>query len=157
MAVTGKSFAPISLAAGRDFDHIDLKEASAQTFTIGAPVIVSAGYIQEMATNGTSLKGFAQTAGDDSASDGLAKTKFIEARPARRFQATVSDTSAAQTLIGKEVWLGKASSSWYLGTATASSASYIGKIEGFAPGFGVGDSMPEVIFTVDAANCANNT
>ena len=154
---TGKSFAPITLGPGRRFDQITLKEASAQTYTAGAPVIISAGYVQEMATDGTALRGFAQTAGGNGASDGATNAVFIEALAGKRFRGTVSDTSAAQTLIGKEVWLRQASSSWYLGTATSASASYIGKIEGFAPGFGIGDSMPEVIFTVDQANITNNT
>lgn len=156
MAVTGKSFAPIALGPGREFDEISVKEASSQTFTVGAPVTISAGYVVEMGTAGTVIKGFAQTAGQNTASDGLKKTRFIEARPNRRFRGTVSDTSAAQSLIGAQVWLGKASSSWYLVASTNStSPGLIGRIEGFAPGFGVGDSMPEVIFTVDASNTFN--
>lgn len=159
MPVTGKSFAaigPNEVQAGIPL-HFDLKEASSQTFTVGAPVQLSAGYVQEMATNASAIKGFAAKAGGNGASDGATTAKFVEVQPGRRFQGTVSVTSATQDLIGSAVALAKASSSWYLATATSLSSIAQCHIEGFARGFREGDSMPEVIFTVDQVAIQYNT
>lgn len=147
---TGKSFAPIAQAEGAIVPHFDLKEASVQTFTLGAPVAINAsGNIAEMATNASALYGFAARAGQNGASDGAKNAKVLRAAPGQRFRVTLSVTSLAQSHIGSAVALAIASSSWYAATLTAISSIAQLHVVGIAPRFALGDSMPEVIVTVN--------
>ena len=148
---TGKSFANIGVGEQDGYTQLacyDLKEASSQTYTVGAPVIRSAGYIKEAGANPATIYGFAVKAGGNGASDGATTAKVAKALPGRRFTGTLSATSLAQAMIGSVVNLVAASSTWYLNTATSISSAAQCKIEGIAPRFALGDSMAEVVFTV---------
>lgn len=148
---TGKSFANIGVGEQDGYTQLacyDLKEASSQTYTLGAPLIRSAGYIKEAGANPATVYGFGVRPGQNGASDGAKNAKVAKALPGRRFTGTLSVTSLAEAMIGSSVNLVAASSTWYLNTATSISSAAQCKIEGPAPRFTYGDSMPEVVFTV---------
>ncbi len=155
MAVTWavRPITPYSRSAGMP-ELVDLGEATSQTQTIGAPVNINAsGYAQENATTGTVVFGIAAKAGQNGATNGAKTAKIYRVVPGSKFEATLSVTSWAQSLIGSEIALQKASSTWIAATLTSISSLSVARILGPANSrVEAGDSMPPVILSFLNAN-----
>lgn len=153
MAVTGKSYVaitPDSRAAG--FPPVDgaklLLEASSQTFTKGAPVVLNAsGYIAEGASIPQAVYGFARIAGQNGATDGAKVPSVYKAKNGDLYVGTFEGT-IAQSHIGASAMLSKSASSWFIKISTAASASYNANIRGIRSPFAVGDTNPEILFSL---------
>lgn len=149
MAVTGKSYVPISagpLEAG--MPSVEVKaEASSQTALRGAPVVLTSGYATECSGSPTSIYGFLERAASNGASDGAEDSYILRAAPGRRFTGTLNAT-LTQAMIGSTAALLVGSSTWHLDTTASKSDSQAALIEGPAPGFAIGDTDPEVIFVL---------
>jgi hypothetical protein len=155
MAITG-TFVPATpgpVSAGLPPAR-DCAEGSSQTFTLGAPVVKSGGYLVEAATDATKICGFAAKAALNGATDGAKTGRYYEAGPMRKFAIALSVASWDQSLVGSAVGLSKFSSTWIAVTATALSASKFLVIEGLEnPNtFVAGDSRPVVLVSVLNAN-----
>lgn len=157
MPQTGKSFqaiGPNRIKSGLPgLEHI--LESANQTYTLGAPVVISAGYLKEMATDGTAIRGFAARAGQNGATDGAKEAQFTPAE-GNEFAVTLSAV-LAQTALGAPVALQKASSSWYAVTEATASNSYVGHINGWGSDWAIGDTAPVVFISIDPVNIQFNT
>lgn len=149
MAKTGSSYeliGPFRVDAG--FPRVEpLAEASVQTYLQGAPVLNSAGYLTEYTAGGGTLHGFAADAGQNGASAGAKTGRYYRAGGNVRFVGTLNAT-LTQAMIGSVATLIKASSSWYLETATSVSSDAECVILGPVLPFAVGDTDPLVEFAV---------
>ena len=150
MAKTGPTFSrikPMSVAAG--MPRVErLPEGSSNTFIIGAPIVESGGYLDQMATNGSELLGFALKDGGNTAADGGTKSQLALAR-GQEFVGSFDGVLNA-TDLGAAYPLLYSASTWYIGTNTDLTNTVT--IRRPALGYAVGDTDPLVIFTVlDAA------
>lgn len=151
MAITGKKYVPIS--PGRRQAGLPRvvwkEEASSQTGTQGAPVYIDAGYAKA-GTTSNKLYGFLESAQSNSAANGDDKSRVLVAEEGKEFVGTLGNvTSFTQAMVGSYAQLTVGSSTYYLQTVASSVSSNANcRIERPAGNFAVGDSTPEVVFTV---------
>lgn len=148
MAKTGPTFAPITPARrASGMSEVErFPEGSANTHTIGAPAILSGGYIDEAGANPTAVYGIFTTPGQNLAADGTANAFVDRLYPGKEYMGSLNAT-LTQAMIGSVVALVESASTWYFDTTTAVSASAQFAIKGPALGYAVGDSKPLVIVT----------
>ena len=130
-------------------NNIDILEASVQTYTLGAPLILNAsGLMQEIATNATIAWGFALKAGQNSAANGTKFAKAFKIAPDARYEGTLSVASWAQSLVGSKVGFGPVSSTWVLQTAAGVLSVLPCIVRGVSSNWLPGDTNPLIIFSV---------
>jgi hypothetical protein len=149
MAKTGKVFTNIGLAQASDFPIVvrNIKEGKSGTFLRGAPVLFAGGYLDECGASPTSLFGFANQAGSDTAADGTNTLQILKAIPGVEFSGTLNTTSLAQTMQGVVMALVLSSTTWVLATTSATSDGQC-LITGWDSTWSEGDDYPVVNFTV---------
>lgn len=150
MAITGATSSPITPAVRLDACRVvAVPEASSQAFKAGAPARVSAGFLTVVTGEiPQTIKGFTVKAGQSGASDGAKTSTLYLAEPGTTFKGTLVGTLAATHRGAKALLSVDSAGSPFLSIATASSASYNVKIEGWTSEWAVDDVNPVVIFTV---------
>jgi hypothetical protein len=153
MAITGATATPITPAfrPGRG-RVIAVPEHSAQAFKVGVPAFISAGYLTVVTGNlPQTIHGFTRIAGQDGASDGAKKGSLYLAEDGATFKGTLVGTLAQANRGAKALISVDSAGSAFLTIATASSASYNAKIEGWSSEWTTDDVNPVVVFSVLSA------
>lgn len=156
MAITGKlaSFDVGPLSEGMP-EIVQMGEATSQTYGVGAPLKVNAsGYLQVCATNDTVFYGFAATAGQNLATDGIKDARCFKIKPGQLYEGTLSVASWAQSLVGSHVGWQSSTSTAFIDTANATAKFVIRGLAGNV--FTAGDNKPRIYITVMAANIQDN-
>lgn len=150
MATTFATATPITPARRPSFGRFKpVPEHSAQTFPRGAPAQISAGYLSVVTGDlPLVIAGFTRKAGQDGAADGAKKGALYLALPGVTFNGTLRDTLAESQRYAKALISVNSAGACFLTIATASSASYNCRIEGWTSKYKVGDVNPVVIFTL---------
>lgn len=150
MATTFAASTPITPAfRPGDVRVATFPEHSAQAFKAGVPARLSAGYITVVTGElPQEIAGFTRIAGQDGASDGAKTSSLYIAEPGTTFKGTLVGTLAAANRGAKALISVDSAGGAFLTIATASSASYNCKIEGWTSEVAVGDVNPPVIFTL---------
>ena len=146
---TGKTYVAIS-PADRNAGVPRVKaapEGSSQTYLKGTPVLLSGGYIVAGASIPQTIYGFARVAGQNGASDGAKTASAYRAEAGKLFSGTLG-TTLTDSHRGAKAMLSLSASSWFLNISTAASASYNVVIEGWTSNWALGDTNPEVLFSV---------
>lgn len=122
-------------------------EGSSQTYLKGAPVLLSGGYVVQGSSIPQTIYGFARVAGGNGATDGAKSANLYRAEGGRLFSGTLG-TTLTDSHRGAKAMLSLSASSWFLNISTAASASYNVVIEGWTSNWALGDTFPEVLFSV---------